>query len=139
MNKLINKPKQTQKSFSCVITERTLDQGQCKKGFQINFCHFHFQFLFRVYICLLTKTHLILLLHCIYTQKCTFESCFLMILQKKTQTLAYTIFFFEEPRNQLFLWKNVNVPYQKKMQLEWNVLLLLHTESSLCKQLVYSI
>lgn len=57
-----------------------------------------------------------------------------MILQENP---TYTFFFFEEPWNHLFPWRNVSVHYQKRMQLKLNVLILFHTQTSVCKQLTY--
>lgn len=42
-----------------------------------------------------------------------------MILQENP---TYTIFFYEEPWNHLFPWRNVSVQYQNRMQLELSVL-----------------
>lgn len=50
---------------------------------------------------------------------------------------VYTVFCVEEPRNHFFLLKNVYVQYQKKMQLELNLLIPFHTDSSLCKKLIH--
>lgn len=75
---------------------------------------------------------LLLLLCYIYTLKLPFEGCFLMILQENP---TYTVFFFEEPWNHLFPWRNVSVQYQKRMQLKLYVLIFFHTQTSVCKQL----
>lgn len=79
---------------------------------------------------------LLLLLCYIYPKKLPFEGCFLMILQENP---TYTIFFFEEPWNLLFPWRNVSVQYQKRMQLKLNLLILFHKQTSVCKQLTYFI
>lgn len=123
----MNKPTQaTLKTIPLLITEKTL--GQMRSPDQI----LYFQFLQALGAYVFSDLSLVLLFDYMYTRKFLFAGCFLMILQENP---AYTIIFVEDPRNHLFLWENGNVWYQKKMQLEWNVLILFHTESSLCKQL----
>lgn len=114
MNKLTKNPKQTQKSFPHIITKKTPGQIRSRaERLPDSFLSLSFSVsvVFRSLYLLTHKMCLILLLHYIYTQKFPFEGCFLMILQENP---AYTIFFFEEPRNHLFLQKNVNVSVSKE-------------------------
>lgn len=138
MNKLTKKPKQKTSEitlFSNYCEDPGPDQVQSRKVSRL-ICCFHFQFLqsLRVYICSPTRMGLLLLLCYIYTQELPFEGCFLMILQENP---TYTIFFYEEPWNHLFPWRNVSVQYQNRMQLELSVLIFFHTQTAVSKQLTY--